>query len=218
MSSLTRTTTTTTAASRPSVWRSLSFDIAELVGAKTRSASKQNRRPSLPITPSHPSITVPAGTHRRMSASTLRPALKRTSTDFSTRPRCESTRLVPSFSAPTFQLELPVGSFEGEIFSECTISPPPAPKGNPCQKLLHRIHIFASSPSSPASRVFPDLPPPLEWDEVSLAIESDSSDSEDDQASEPPAAERKVRFMVPAPPPPPVEENWDEEPAWSDFM
>ncbi|KAJ7741721.1 hypothetical protein B0H16DRAFT_1728496 [Mycena metata] len=87
---------------------------------------------------------------------------------------------------------------------------------------MRNIQIFTQScaPSrrQRASREFPTLPPPSEWDEVSLTIDSDS---DDDHLSAP--ITRKVRFVVSAPPPlllsPELPSRcWDEESTWSEFM
>ncbi|KAJ7136924.1 hypothetical protein C8R44DRAFT_728860 [Mycena epipterygia] len=211
----------------------MSLDISALVGVKTRSASRRKCLAS-PSIPTQPSIVTPAGSHRRMSASSLRPAFRQGSTDFSVQPRYDSLASSSSCdssssSASTFNLSTcgwdspnvlePVHFLD----TKCTMSQPPPverPKGNPCLALLHRartIHIFhPSSRQRHPSRVFPDLPPPPEWDEVSLSIESDEDDDNDAEVL--PAMRQKVCFVVPAPPLPTVEDHWDKEPAWSDFM
>ncbi|KAJ7681982.1 hypothetical protein DFH06DRAFT_1388022 [Mycena polygramma] len=68
------------------------------------------------------------------------------------------------------------------------------------------------------------LPPPAEWNEVSVIFQTEGeddsesdSDSEDGVAPTPPSTPRTVRFRVPAPPAPEPEPQY-EEPAWSDFM
>ncbi|KAJ7785290.1 hypothetical protein DFH07DRAFT_787353 [Mycena maculata] len=67
------------------------------------------------------------------------------------------------------------------------------------------------APKTP--RVSPSLPPPAQWDEVPLSVESDESDSDSESESDrfrsdssDDSRERRVRFLVP----PPVE-NVDSE-------
>ncbi|KAJ7676877.1 hypothetical protein DFH06DRAFT_1122169 [Mycena polygramma] len=65
-----------------------------------------------------------------------------------------------------------------------------------------------------------NLPPPAEWDEVSVTFQSEvesDSDSEEGEAPTCPSTPRTVRFCVPAPPAPEPEPEY-EEPVWSDFM
>ncbi|KAJ7676840.1 hypothetical protein DFH06DRAFT_1317450 [Mycena polygramma] len=65
-----------------------------------------------------------------------------------------------------------------------------------------------------------NLPPPAEWDEVSVTFQSEvdsDSDSEEAEAPTCPSTPRTVRFRVPAPPAPEPEPEY-QEPAWSDFM
>ncbi|KAJ7884212.1 hypothetical protein B0H14DRAFT_2564593 [Mycena olivaceomarginata] len=111
--------------------------------------------------------------------------------------------------------------------AELDYIPPAAPRSklHPRELLARARYICYRLGLGPlpkrASRVFPDLPPPADWDEVSVAVESDS-DSDSDSAEEEPFGQMtsplKVRFIVPAPPSPPAPEPEWEEPAWCDFM
>ncbi|KAJ7863322.1 hypothetical protein B0H14DRAFT_3444186 [Mycena olivaceomarginata] len=119
--------------------------------------------------------------------------------------------------------------WEYQDLAELNYSPPPGPRSklHP-QELLARAryirYLLGLGPlPKRASRIFPDLPPPADWDEVSVAVESESesdsdSDSDEDKSSPSMTGSRKVRFMVPAPPPSPAPEAEWEEPAWCDFM
>ncbi|KAJ7096901.1 hypothetical protein C8R44DRAFT_889498 [Mycena epipterygia] len=222
------TTTTTTSSSftpRSSVCRAFSAQIAGLVGVKPRASASKRKHRSLPPTYS-PRVTTPAAPHRRMSAASLRPALRRGSTDSST--SCSSAG--SSSPSPAVKITFPIVSAKVDrkiLLPENTsynAGNPTMVQRNSCLRLLHRAHIFTPSSTRQrrTSRVFTDLAPPPEWDEVSLTIESESdddfeADSEDEDVGL--EVERKVRFVVPAPPPPAVEEDsWDDEPAWSDFM
>ncbi|KAJ7096920.1 hypothetical protein C8R44DRAFT_889513 [Mycena epipterygia] len=218
------TTTTTTSTSRSYVWRAFSQQIAGLVGVKPRASASKRKHRSLPPT-SSPFVAPPAATHRRMSAASLRPALRRGSTASST--SCSSGESSPS---PVEKITFPIISPKADekvllpantkYNAGLPIAAHPT-KDSSYLRLLPLTRIFTITRSTRqrrTSRVFPDLPPPAEWDEVSLTIESDDWDSDSEDSQVLPEADRKVRFMVPAPPPPAVEEDWDEEPVWSDFM
>ncbi|KAJ7112722.1 hypothetical protein C8R44DRAFT_856287 [Mycena epipterygia] len=215
------TTTTNTSVPRSSVWRSFSLHLAGLVGGKTRvTTSERKHGSSFAPTPA-PSIALPAGPHRRMSAASLRPALRRASTDSAT--SCSSSE--SSSPSPAVKITFPIVSPEVDrkiLLPENTKynSAQPSvvqPAGGNTRLWLLRRPRTPSKRQRRTSRVFPDLAPPPELVEVSLTIESDDDDSEDGDAEVLPGMERKVRFLVPAPPPT-IEEDYDEEPAWSEFM
>ncbi|KAJ6457105.1 hypothetical protein DFH09DRAFT_1297338 [Mycena vulgaris] len=109
-----------------------------------------------------------------------------------------------------------------------TPSSPRRTLSNAYSRAVHCARSLATSSSRRrrAPRVFPSLPPPAEWAEVPLTVESDSeseSESESDAFSSGlilgAHATRKVRFIV-APVLARVTrvDYDDEEPAWCDFM
>ncbi|KAJ7096945.1 hypothetical protein C8R44DRAFT_748724 [Mycena epipterygia] len=215
------TTTTNTSVSRSSVWRSFSLHIAGRVGGKTRvTISERKHGSSFASTPA-PSIALPAGPHRRMSAASLRPALRRASTDSAT--SCSSSE--SSSPSPAVKITFPIFSPEVDRkillpentkFNSARPSIVQPTEDSACLWLLRRPRT-SSTRQRPTSQVFPDLTSTPELDEVSLTIESDDDDSEDGDAEVLLGMERKVRFLVPASPPP-IEEDYYEEPVWSEFM
>ncbi|KAJ6486588.1 hypothetical protein DFH09DRAFT_1457139 [Mycena vulgaris] len=214
--STTQTTSTTS-------WKTLSVEISGFFGHNAKSASSR-KHSSLPSTGVQAAVR-PAAPPRRTSLCTRRPALKPRSSAPSPTPSEDSVSSCLSSTAPSpateAKFKIPFAPLtlveDDDELIDGAQSTPPTVKSNHCQLLLHQIrqiHFWApSSRPRRTSRVFPDLMPPPEWDEVSLTIESD-----DDLEIFPAAGlERKVRFVVPAPPPQVVEADW-EEPAWSDFM
>ncbi|KAJ7034286.1 hypothetical protein C8F04DRAFT_1234349 [Mycena alexandri] len=224
---------TTNSTSRTQSWKSLSVDVATLV--QLRPASHRNRFRSASAPPQFVApvgrFTITANTPRCPKKSALkRPTSAAYSWDSSP---SDSTDSSPSSSPVP---PAPSGPVQVDLWAACLpltsdaknneplSSPLPRTKSSLLNR-VRRIQIFTPSPPRRhrrVSREFPNLPPPPEWDEVSLTIESDS---DDDQLSSP--ITRKVRFVVPAPPPPPPSPEpspalssrcWDEEPTWSEFM
>ncbi|KAJ6595524.1 hypothetical protein DFH09DRAFT_142195 [Mycena vulgaris] len=121
----------------------------------------------------------------------------------------------------------PLASDESTL-PRSTPSSPRRTLSNAYSRAVHCARSLATSSSRRrrAPRVFPSLPPPAEWAEVPLTVESDSeseSESESDAFSSGlilgAHATRKVRFIV-APVLARVTrvDYDDEEPAWCDFM
>ncbi|KAJ6486592.1 hypothetical protein DFH09DRAFT_1339605 [Mycena vulgaris] len=182
-------------------WKTLTDEISMFSGNETKSTSAK-KHPSLPSTGILHS-SAPSPTPSKDSVSSCLSSAARS----------------PATKVESRILYAPLNPVEDddELIVDDAQSTPPTVKSNHCQLLLHQIRqIHLWSPSARprrTSRVFPDLIPPPEWDEVSLTIESD-----DDLEIFPAAGlERKVRFVVPASTPQVVEADW-EEPAWSDFM
>ncbi|KAJ7756643.1 hypothetical protein B0H16DRAFT_1721703 [Mycena metata] len=218
---------TTTFPSRRHSWKSLS-DVVTWVhtGKRLRSASAPEPFVSSMVQPSIPS-------HKFRSPE--KSALKRPTSAVHT---CESSSSdstpdsspVPSHTSSPVEVDLwsacapSLASEDQDKNIESVSTSPPHIKRSLVTRMM-KIQIFApSSPPAPrrrrASREFPNLPPPPEWDEVSLTIDPNS---DDDQLQLFAPITRKVRFMVPTPPhPPPSAELptrcWDEEPTWSEFM
>ncbi|KAF8200455.1 hypothetical protein K438DRAFT_653386 [Mycena galopus ATCC 62051] len=212
------TPTTTTNTSRPQSWLALAAEVALLPSIKAGSTSlrRRLRSASTSQSPVLVAFTAAAATPQLLPPCPRKSALKKPSP--LRRASCPCYSTASPYSADEIMFASPGtpaidASYPAESEDQ---APPPSPTLKVA--LLDRvkqIHIFAPSPRHRrASRVFPDLPPPPDLDEVSVTIQSDDSD---DEAVVPPMA-RKVRFMVPAPPPPPSPEPQLEEPAWCDFM
>ncbi|KAJ6559874.1 hypothetical protein B0H19DRAFT_1145983 [Mycena capillaripes] len=214
--------TTTPTSSRPHSWMGIPTDIVSLRN-RFRSVSTGRKPKSLERPVALPPIISPCS---------RKSALKRSSSDLPPRRSFSDSGPSPPFTSSAIHIEFPVraasyspadGAQPRETFGDELNPPAPVQPTSLTHKisphaLLERvrsIYLFTHSHCHKrTSRTFPDLPPPADWDEVSLTIESE--DSDDDKICTPMA--RKVRFVVPAPPPPPSPEPEWEEPAWSDFM
>ncbi|KAJ7508761.1 hypothetical protein B0H11DRAFT_1901559 [Mycena galericulata] len=188
----------TPAASHLSLWKSLSSKLAHRQRQDKGDEATSTFRTSLArvsnrivTEPSTTGCSAPTEARISMSQCLRRSALKHTSNDSSSRPSYESS--TSGSSSPTARLSPGVSPLNGESPVLCCI-----------QK--------DSSNILNSGRNDLDLPPPADWDEVSLSIESDDTTLF-------PGMDRKVRFVVPAADPatPTPVEEWDE-PAWSDFM
>ncbi|KAJ7739379.1 hypothetical protein B0H16DRAFT_1758949 [Mycena metata] len=232
---------TTSFTSRRYPWRSLS-DVATSIRpslGRLRSASAPE-----PFVSSMAEPSIPSHKFRSPKKSILkRPTSPVYSYEFSsldsTPDSTPSSSPVPSARTSPVQVDLwsacsPLTSADTDK-NESVFAPSPRAKSS-LMTLVRDIQIFPlSSPPPPPrrrrrpSRALPNLPPPPEWDEISLTFDSDSDDDhlseeskvKDDQLSAP--ITRKVRFVVAAPPPPPPTPElpsrcWDEEPTWSEFM
>ncbi|KAJ7319243.1 hypothetical protein DFH08DRAFT_1034905 [Mycena albidolilacea] len=238
---------------RGTSWTSFAAEVALLPipTVKAGSASVRNRfrSASAATPPRTPSSAALAASPRPRSQTLPKSALKESLRDGRARRGSAdsgssgSSSLLSSLESSTIILDVPVlhptdaapfdfderCPWEYQDLAELNYSPPPAPRSklHP-QELLARAryirYLLGLGPlPKRASRVFPDLPPPSDWDEVSVAVESESesdSDSDSDEEKSFPSmtGSRKVRFMVPAPPPSPAPEPEWEEPAWCDFM
>ncbi|KAJ7745083.1 hypothetical protein B0H16DRAFT_1462917 [Mycena metata] len=209
---------TTSFTSHRHSWKSLS-DVATSVSlGRLRSASAPE-----PFVSSMAEPSIPSHKFRSPKKSILK---RPTSPVYSS---SSDSPPVPSAQPSPVQVDLwsacsPLTSDDTDKNTESLFTPSPRLKSSLMTR-VRNIQIFAPSAPPPPprrrrpSRAFPNLPPPPEWDEVSLTFDSDSDD--DDQLSAPIA--RNVRFVVAAPPPPPPSPElpsrcWDEEPTWSEFM
>ncbi|KAJ7246792.1 hypothetical protein B0H12DRAFT_753884 [Mycena haematopus] len=213
---------TTTKTSRTQAWLALAADVALLPSIKVGSASlrKRLRSSSTSTHPREPVVPAPAITSPRPTPQCPRKsALKQPSRDIPIR-RASCPCYLTSSSSNTLDIDESTSSDDEKYpVTPDDASPPASPtlKMSPYALLdrVRQIQIFTPSPRRRrVSRVFPHLPPPPDWDEVSITVESDDSD---DEVSFSPLT-RKVRFVVPASPPPPSPEPELEEPAWCDFM
>ncbi|KAJ7359964.1 hypothetical protein DFH08DRAFT_801720 [Mycena albidolilacea] len=231
-------------------WTSLAAEVALLPipNIKAGSTSVRSRFRSASVaTPPTPAATVLAARPRRRSETLPKSALKTSLRDGRVRRGSAdsgssgSSSLLSSTESCTVILDVPVlhptdaalsdfderCPWDYQDLAELDYTPPATPRSklHP-QTLLARAryvrYLLGLGPlPKRASRVFPDLPPPADWDEVSVAVESESdsdSDSDEEESFLPMTGPRKVRFMVPAPPPSPAPEPEWEEPAWCDFM
>ncbi|KAJ7816065.1 hypothetical protein B0H14DRAFT_3744324 [Mycena olivaceomarginata] len=229
-------------------WTSLAAEVALLPSIKAGSTSIRTRfRSASVVTPPTPAATALAARPRRRSETPPKSALKTSLRDGRVRRGSAdsgssgSSSLLSSTESSTVILDVPVlhptdaavldfderCPWEYQDLAELDYTPPAAPRSrlHP-QELLARAryirYLLGLGPlPKRASRVFPDLPPPADWDEVSVAVDSESDsdyDSDEEESFLPMTGPRKVRFMVPAPPPSPAPEPEWEEPAWCDFM
>ncbi|KAJ6465013.1 hypothetical protein C8R45DRAFT_939853 [Mycena sanguinolenta] len=198
---------------RSQSWMSLAAEVSHLPSIKVGSASLRNRfRSSSVSTPSQffePALAV--ASPRPTSQCPRKSALKR--------PSPTRRASYPCYSITSGDIDESIPSLD-ETHSanipeqQGDTSPPGAPAlkiaAHALLDRVRQIHIFSPSPRPRrVSRVFPDLLPAPDLDEVSVTIESDDFDDEDSFAP----MTRKVRFVVPAPPPPPTPEPEWEEPA-----
>ncbi|KAJ7739173.1 hypothetical protein B0H16DRAFT_1729562 [Mycena metata] len=220
---------TTTFPSRRHSWKSLS-DVVTSVHLGTPSPGRRFRSASAPepFVSSMEQPSIPSHKFRSPEKSALkRPTSAVHSCESSSSDSTPDSSPVPSAPSSPVHVDLwaacsPLASEDNAKNVELVSIPPLRTKRSLLTRVINMQIFMPSSPPPPrrrrASREFPNLPPPPEWDEVSLTIDSDS---DDDQLSAP--ITRKVRFVVSAPlPPPPSPELpsrcWDEEPTWSDFM
>ncbi|KAJ7347440.1 hypothetical protein DFH08DRAFT_809196 [Mycena albidolilacea] len=228
---------TTTRTSRTNSWTSLAAEVALISSIKARPASVRNRFRSVSAATPPKAIAVTAASPCHNEQSPRKSALKQPSRDVPARrasaDSCSSGSLsLPlSLDASTIPLEFPVLPpadaavfdkqclWQSQDLAELVYIPPVSPTNNVSRHaLLGRVcDILLFRSPRRASRVFPDLPPGPDLDEISVTIESDS-DSDEQESFPRMTLPRKVRFMVPAPPPPPAPEPVYEEPAWCDFM
>ncbi|KAJ7713382.1 hypothetical protein B0H16DRAFT_1810487 [Mycena metata] len=223
--------------SRRHPWSSLS-DVATSVSlGRLRSASAPEPFVSSMAEPSIPSHRVRSPKKSALKRPTSAVYSSESSSSDSTPDSSLSSSPVPSPRPSPVQVDLwstcsPLASHDADK-NESVFTPSPRAKSSLMTR-IRNIQIFAPSPPPHprrcrASREFATLPPPPEWDEVSLTFDSDSDDDhlaagakvKDDQLSAP--MTRRVRFVVAAPPPPPPTPEirsrcWDEEPTCSEFM
>ncbi|KAJ7508760.1 hypothetical protein B0H11DRAFT_1355853 [Mycena galericulata] len=211
----TRTTTTTISWRRTSLWASLSSPFA----------TRHTKSPSRSSTTANSATPSPAATPTSSRPRPRRSALKK-------RPSSQlyDSDSSPSSSSSSSPTSSPPGSELNITFAVLAFTPEErlidaAPIVKRRQNSLEKIKgcLARTQPSSPPRRqrrVFPMLPPPPDWDEVSLTFESSGDDTGDESDAvkvSPVTRQRRLRFVAPAPPPAPEEEEMPE-PTWADFM
>ncbi|KAF7352119.1 hypothetical protein MVEN_01174900 [Mycena venus] len=212
--------------SRSQSWMALSAEVSLLPSIKAGSASLRKRFRSVSTSTPPQSFVEPRPTTTSPTSPRIPPQCPRKSA--LKRPTTERRASLPTtVSSTVTRTEFPIWSSPAadEKHVDDTLHDRGSPPSSPISKVfpsallgrVRNIHIFTPSPSPPpsrrASRIFEDLPPPPDLDEVSVTVESD------EEMVSSPTTPRKVRFVVPAPPPPPpTPEPEYEEPAWCDFM